>query len=359
MISAIVVRSFVRSEGSKRRNLTPAGGEEWRMKKIEFGLLLHTRNLVQDTGKANFQSFWQQARDAEAAGFDHVWLGDSVTVLDRARGDCLTTMAALAVATNSIGIGTVPLLMSLRNPVLLAHSLATIDVISNGRLRLGVSAGPVADYIRRQFDACGVPGTEKAGRLSEAIVLARRLWSEDRVTFAGRYYRLENTGILPKPIQSPIPIWVAAGDNEAALRRVARLGDGWVTTENTVDGFARLRRRIDDYAEAAGRNPASVAPTMLYAAIRLDRDGEAARAAGWAWMETFFRQPRDRLGHHTAIFGSPQECAEKLTSYAAAGMTCLVARIASDDAERQSDLLLNGVKPRLAAALGKLGAGAR
>lgn len=321
--------------------------------RVEFGLLLHTRHLIQDSGATSFDSLWRQARDADAAGFDHVWLGDSVTVLDRARGDCLTTMAALAMAAKRAAVGTVPLLLSLRNPVLVAHSLATIDVISNGRLRIGVSAGPVADHIRRQFDACGVPGAEKAGRLSEAIALIRRLWTEDRVTFAGRYYRLENVGILPKPIQTPtIPIWVAAGDNEAALRRVARLGDGWVTTENTVDGFTRLRRRIDAYAEEAGRDRKSVAPTMLYAAISLDRDGATARAAGWTWMESFFRQPRDRLGHHTAIFGTPEECGETLSFYAKAGMTCLVARIASDEIDGQTDLLLNCVKPRLAATLG-------
>lgn len=319
---------------------------------VDFGLLLHTRRLLQGSN-VSFDAVWEQARAAETAGFDHVWLGDSVTVLDRARGDCLTTMAALAMATRKVGIGTVPFLLSLRNPVLVAHSLATIDVISNGRLRLGVSAGPVADYIRRQFDACGVPGTEKAGRLSESIALVRRLWSEERVSVTGRYYRLDNTGILPKPVQSPtIPIWIAAGDNEAALRRVANLGDGWVTTENTVEGFARLRRRIDAYSEEAGRNPKSVAPTMLYAAISVDRDGSKARNEGWTWMETFFRQPRDRLGHHTAIFGTPEECAETLRGYAEAGMTCLVARLASDEVGRQTDLMLNGVKPRLAAALG-------
>jgi alkanesulfonate monooxygenase SsuD/methylene tetrahydromethanopterin reductase-like flavin-dependent oxidoreductase (luciferase family) len=323
------------------------------MADVEFGLLLHTRNLIQGGGKSDFQGLWHQARAAEAAGFGHVWLGDSVTILDRARGDSLTTMSALAMATTRIGIGNVPFLLSLRNPVQVAHGLATVDVISQGRVRLGVSAGPVADYIRRQFDVCGVLGTEKAGRLSESIEVVRRLWREDRVTFEGRYYKFENTGILPKPVQSPtIPIWVAAGDNEAALRRVARLGDGWVTTENTVEGFARLRRRIDAYAEEAGRDPRASAPTMLYASICLDRDGDAARAAGWAWMEAFFRQPRERLGHYTAIFGSPEECAGTLARYAAAGMTCLVARVASDDTERQSDLLLTGVKPRLAALAG-------
>lgn len=315
---------------------------------VEFGLLLHTRNLMPDGAPANFEPLWGQAAQAEAAGFDHVWLGDSVTILNRARGDCLTTMAALAMATKTIGIGTVPLLMSLRDPVVLAHMLATLDVISQGRLRIGVSAGPVAGYIQAQFAACGVPPGEKAGRLSESITLIRRLWSEDRVDFDGKYFRLTDTGILPKPVQSPvIPIWIAAGDNDTALRRVARLGDGWVTTEGSVEEFSRQRRLIDAYAEEYGRDPQAVAPTMLYVSFCLDEDGDKARETGWSWMENFFQRPRDKLDSYTPVFGTPDECVEILQRYAGAGMTCVVARLASDDTARQVELLLGDVKPRL------------
>ena len=103
-----------------------------------------TRHLIRDEGAASFDDLWEQAAQAEEAGFDHIWLGDSVTVLNKARGDCLTTMAALAVKTSRVKIGTVPFLPALRNPVLLAHAVATLDVISNGRLILGVSVAPMA-----------------------------------------------------------------------------------------------------------------------------------------------------------------------------------------------------------------------
>jgi len=322
---------------------------------IEFGLLLHTRHLIRDAQVADFGALWQQAQDAEGAGYDAIWLGDSITTLDRARGDCLTLMAALAMATRSVRIGTVPLLMSLRHPVPLAHALATIDVISNGRLAIGASPGPVAPYIARQFEACGVPAGEKAGRLGETIALCRRLWTEDRVTFEGKYFRLDNEGILPKPVQKPsIPVWLATGGSlaEAPLRRVARLGDGWVSTGPTPEAFAASRRAIDGYAAEYGRTSGELAPSLLFAAVRLDTNGERAREDGWAWMEAFFQRPRARLeGTYTPIFGTVAECAALLGRYAAAGMTGVIARIASDDLAAQTELLLDAVKPALGAGL--------
>lgn len=102
---------------------------------VEFGLLMHTRNLIGDGGVADFGPLWEQAATAEQAGFDHLWLGDSVTTPNSPRGDCLTTLAGLAMATERVGLGIVPMLVSLRDPVLLAHALATLDVIARGRQR--------------------------------------------------------------------------------------------------------------------------------------------------------------------------------------------------------------------------------
>jgi hypothetical protein len=170
---------------------------------MEIGVLLHTRQIIrQEDAAKSFDQLWSDGARAEELGFDHIWLGDSVTVLDKARGDCLTTMAALAARTNKIRIGAVPMLPALRNPVLLAHALATLDVISKGRIILGVSVGPVRDYIQRQFAACGVPPQEKAGRLSESIEIMRRLWNETTITYDGRYFKLDDVGILPHPAQS-------------------------------------------------------------------------------------------------------------------------------------------------------------
>jgi alkanesulfonate monooxygenase SsuD/methylene tetrahydromethanopterin reductase-like flavin-dependent oxidoreductase (luciferase family) len=316
---------------------------------MDIGLLLHTRQIIrQEEAAKSFEQLWSDAAQAEELGFDHIWLGDSVTVLNKARGDCLTTMAALAARTSRIKVGAVPMLLALRNPVLLAHALATLDVISKGRIILGVSVGPVRDYIQRQFAACGVPPQEKAGRLSESIRIMRRLWSETTINHDGRYYKLRDVGILPHPAQKPgIPIWIAADRNENGFKRVARLGDGWVTLAPTVERFAAARQKIDQYAREHGRF-GECRPSALFAAFNIQADGDRARNEGWQWMERFFEQPREKLGHFVAIFGTPQECAALLKGYADAGLTAIIARIASDDICGQARRLLNEIKPRLA-----------
>jgi len=316
---------------------------------MEFGLLLHTRQLIrQEEAAQSFERLWADALQAEEVGFHHIWLGDSVTVLDKARGDCLTTMAALAAHTNRIRIGAVPMLAALRNPVLLAHALATLDVISNGRIILGVSVGPVREYIQRQFAACGVPPHEKAGRLGECIEIMRRLWTEKTINYDGRYYRLADVGILPHPAQIPgIPIWVAADRNENGFKRVARLGDGWVTLAPTLERFTAARDKIDAYATAFGR-AGHCAASALYATFNIQPESSRAREEGWRWMERFFEQPRERLTHHFTIFGTPDECIRLLKDYQAAGLTTVIARLASDDVREQSRMLLNEIKPRLA-----------
>ncbi len=314
---------------------------------MDIGLLLHTRQIIrQEDAARSFDQLWADAARAEELGFDHIWLGDSVTVLEKARGDCLTTMAALVARTERIKIGAVPMLPALRNPVLLAHSLATLDVISKGRTILGVSVGPVRDYIQRQFAACGVPPQEKAGRLGECIEIMRRLWSEATINYDGRYYKLNDVGILPHPAQQHIPIWIAADRNENGFKRVGRLGDGWVTLASTLERFTAARQKVDRYAEEHGR--AGKCPvSALYATFNIQGDGDRARDEGWKWMVNFFQQPKERISYHFTIFGTPEECVSLLKGYAKAGLTTIIARIASDDVTAQARMLLNEIKPQL------------
>ena len=316
---------------------------------LEFGVLLHTRHLIRQSGPTDFSPLWEDAEFADELGADHIWIGDSITILDKARGDCLTTMAALAAKTKKARIGVVPFLAALRNPVSLAHALATLDVISKGRIIVGASVGSVKQDMNEQFEACAVPHREKAGRLNESIEIMRRLWTERAVTFEGKYYQIREVGILPHPVQKPtIPIWFATGKNEKALKRAARLGDGWITTASALDAFTTCRRLIERDAAKSAREGTSYT-TALYASLYLDSDGERARRQGWLWMEDFFRQPRAKLGQHLAIFGTPEECAQMLRGYMDAGLTAIIARLASENQKDQMKLLLGELKPRLAA----------
>jgi probable F420-dependent oxidoreductase len=316
---------------------------------VEFGLLLHTRHLVRgDHGAAPLDEFWETARQAEAAGFDHLWAGDSprISLLDRAHADCLTIMAALAAQTKKIRIGTVPLIAALRNPVLLAHQLATLDVISAGRILFGVSVAPQYKHAEFEFEACGVPFKQRAGRLEESIRVMRRLWTEESFSFAGKYYRFPEIGIQPKPVQRPIPIFVAAGDNENALKRVARLGDGWFTVAPTLEKYAARRNKITGFAREAGREVKDI-PSALFATFHLEAEAEKAEQEGWTLAENYFRQPRAALPHLSPFFDTPESCAQKLQGYVDAGLTAVVARFVSPDVAGQTRLLLNEVRPRL------------
>jgi alkanesulfonate monooxygenase SsuD/methylene tetrahydromethanopterin reductase-like flavin-dependent oxidoreductase (luciferase family) len=303
--------------------------------------------LIRGDGPTNFEPLWRNAVFADETGFDHIWLGDSITILEKARGDCLTTMAALAARTSRVRIGVAPFLAALRNPVLLAHSVATLDVISNGRIILGTSVGSVKEDMNHQFDSCGVPHAEKAGRLNESVEIIRRLWAGETVSFGGDYYRLEDTAILPRPIQTPgIPMWFATGTNEKALQRAARLGDGWITNAASLEVFTSGRSVIEAHRAECARSGGPYA-IALYASLHLDRDGDRARSRGWTWMEDFFRRPRASLRHHLAIFGTPEECARTLRAYMEAGLTAIICRFASEDQHTQMRVCLDELKPLL------------
>jgi probable F420-dependent oxidoreductase len=316
---------------------------------VEFGLLLHTRHWIrEDQARSHIAELWEAAAHAEKIGFDHVWVGDSprLSLLDRAHADCLIVMAALAAKTSRIKIGTVPLIMALRNPVLLAHALATLDVISAGRILVGVSSVHQYPHAQREFDACGVPFHQRAGRLSESIRLIRRLWTEDSFAYDGKYYQFGEIAIEPKPVQRPIPIWIAAGDNENALRRVARLGDGWFTVAHTSEQFIARREKIDSYAKEYERKDKAI-PAALFATFHLDANGERAREEGWSLAERYFRQPRAKLDHLSPLFGTPQECALKLQAYIDSGLTTVVARLVAPNPSSQMRLLIEELKSRL------------
>lgn len=318
------------------------------MAAVAFGLLLHTRHLIRGArGPAELDEFWRTAEQAEAGGYDHLWIGDSprISQLDRAHADCIAILAALAARTKRIKLGAVPLVAALRSPVLLAHALATLDVISSGRLLVGVSAGPQYKYAEREFAACGVPFAGRAGRLEESIEVMRRLWTEESFSFAGKYFSWPEIGIQPKPAR-PIPIWVAAGDHEKALGRVARLGDGWFTVAPALATYLARRRKIDRFARAAGRELKNF-PSALFATFHLGSSAGRAEEEGWALAESYFNQPRAALKHLSPFFGTPEDSAEKLQGYVDAGLTAVVARFVAPDVAGQTRMLLNEVKPRL------------
>src|SRR4051812_46477840 len=158
------------------------------MAPIELGILLHTAHYIRDDAtRADLTPVIDGAKRAEELGFASVWVGDS-SRMERGwpRADCLSMLTAFAMATERIGLGVVPLSTPLRNPVLLAHQLATIDVLSHGRLLVAPSIGKGGPEGVREFVNVGVPYNERGARLTEILQIMTRLWTEPSVTFPGR-----------------------------------------------------------------------------------------------------------------------------------------------------------------------------
>ena len=168
--------------------------------------------------------------------------------------DVASTLAYVAALTSRVRLGTSVVVLPYHHPIALAKALTSVDLLSGGRLLLGVAGG----WLREEFDLLGVPFRERGARTDESLALIKRLWTEDRVSFRGRFFSVDDAAFFPKPLQRPHPpIWVG-GDSAAALRRVARFGDGWLAAPRDLDhldaGIDTIRRA----AETAGRDPAAI-----------------------------------------------------------------------------------------------------
>ena len=234
----------------------------------------------------------------EQLGYDQVDMFDHVTMAHSVEGEragpypatmplleALTTLAYFAAVTERVGLGTEVLVLPQRQPALVAKQVATVDILSGGRVRLGVGVG----WQEREYQSLGVPFRERGRRMDECLRLLRAYWADRSVTFQGRYYTAEAMAMDPKPRPgtSGPPIWMG-GSAEAALRRIGELGDGWLagggeTPESAREKMTVIRRS----AESAGRDPATLGyQIQLGNPSDLDRMAErAARfaGAGFGW----------------------------------------------------------------------------
>lgn len=312
---------------------------------VELGILLHTaRQVRDDTVTADLSGVVEAAAQAEVLGVGRVWFGDS-SRMERGwpRADFATMLAAVSTRTERVGVGVVPLSAPLRNPVLLAHELATIDVLSRGRLVVAPSIGKGGAEGEREFLNCGIPFGERGRRLSEMLQVLPRLWTETSVTFEGQFYRLVDASIFPKPRTRPIPLMVATGRDLRALERAGRYGNGWFCSGVDIDTFREDRRKVSEFARKHGRTEADVAPTGLLATVHLERDGFAAQDEGPRYMERYFGTHSPGAGG-SHWFGSPDGIADRLKQFAEAGLTNFVARFVDDDLDKQMTLLRSAVE---------------
>jgi probable F420-dependent oxidoreductase len=234
-------------------------------------------SLLNNQGIENAHALVDMASRADELGFDSVWVHDHVFnvghVLDRIGGrpyyEPMTFLSFVAARTRRVRLGTSVLVLPYHNPVRLAKAAATLDVLCGGRLVLGVGVG----LIEKEMQAMGTPFAERGAYTDEAISVMRTLWAAEEPRFEGKYYRFEGMKFSPRPLQTPSIPLVIGGVSRAAIRRAARLGDGWqplgLSPEALAKGIAALR----DEARAGGRDAAKipVSIAMTLAAARAGR----------------------------------------------------------------------------------------
>jgi len=294
---------------------------------MEIGL-----HLPQVGPLANREDITTFAQRAEELGFDSLWVSDHV-VVPRALGsrypynregsfpvppdlpflEAVATLLYVAGVTQRVKLGTTVLIIPMRNPIVNAKELASLDVLSGGRLILGVGAG----WMGEEFDALGVPFEKRGARLDEYIRLYKQLWTEDNPSFHGKFWQIEDVGFSPKPLQKPHPpIWVG-GHSAAALRRAGRLGDAWHAIGIAPERVREQYEQVLQHAKDAGRDPTGVGLSI-----------------------------RTRLP-----LKDPPQAIDLLRRYQEAGVSHAVLEIATGEMERarsMMELLARDVRPQVA-----------
>jgi alkanesulfonate monooxygenase SsuD/methylene tetrahydromethanopterin reductase-like flavin-dependent oxidoreductase (luciferase family) len=313
----------------------------------DFGILLPTRGVLvyADGSRPRVELNWQMAETVERLGYHSVWVGDSVT--SKPRLEPLTIMSALAARTQRVRIGTAVMLSALRHPVHLAHALATIDNVSNGRTILGAGAGRGDNQMYvDEHEVVGIPIKERADRMEEGIRIMRSLWSGENVTFEGDYYPLHDVTLEPHPLQDPLPIWISSNWVRRGLKRVAEMGDAWITNVPSVELFSRCWERVQENAANVGRDATDM-PRALYISVNLNEEADAL-AEGDQFMQAYYSRPYEAVSRQLlCVFGPPDKCIESINTFREAGVTYFIVRFASPNQMEQLNRFTKYVLPHV------------
>ena len=283
--------------------------------KLHFGVVL-----------PQFDASWTQAREvalaAEESGLDSVWCVDHLVGIPDPSQPVLegwTEIAAIAAITRRVRLGHLVLCVNYRQPALLAKMAATLDVISGGRMIVGLGAG----WYQPEYEQYGYPfppiGTRLA-QLDETLHILRRMWTEERTTFEGRHFAVREAVSAPKPVQRRLPILIGGGGEKVLLRHVARHADIWNNLGAYHDEVARKREILAGHCRAIGRDPSEIMVSQqTLAAVATDRS-EAARRTTKLRLELGFLDTSEEL----SLTGTPDEIQARIERNRALGVTAFM-----------------------------------
>ena len=276
------------------------------------------------------------AKAAEDAGFASVWVHEHLfhtTYVEKRLGtrpyhDALTVLTAVACATTTVRLGTSVLVLPWHDPARLGKMIATLDHLSGGRVDMGIGVATARD----EFENLGVDFTTRGKRTDEIIDVLKVLWSEDRPHFAGDFYQYDGMIFSPKPKQTPHPPILIGGSSKAALRRVARVGDGWHTLRQSPRQFAEGRQHINALMREANRDPSTLA---LSIAVSMKFDG---------------LRPERPVDDRLSLSGTDDDILNTLRAFQAAGVDEIIVAVHSADLQLNKDgiaHMMQRIWPRL------------
>jgi len=317
---------------------------------VGVGVLIGTRGFVmqalRERREADPTEMLAMAERADQAGLDSVWVGDSL--VSKPRFEPVASLAAIAARTSRVRIGTAVMLPVIRPVVPLAHSLATLDVISRGRLVIGagVGGGFTPEQIK-DYCAAGIAPDTRALRLTEMVQVLKRLWTEEHVTFHGQQLRVDDVTVYPRPVQKAVPILLGAHHrtgSSAQYRRAARYADGIIGITDSPEQWSEVIARVEECAAAEGRDPSQL-DRVFYITVNINRDRAKASAEADQFLMSYYgvRHWEGRWGP----WGAPEDVAERMAAYAKAGARHLIVRFASWNQPAQLEQFINDVVPAL------------
>ena len=291
--------------------------------------------------------------EAERLGFDSYWVCDHLSV---GEGGSIfenwTTVTSYLNITRRIRVGPMMLCNSFRYPSIVARMAATLDIISGGRLELGIGAG----WFRLECEEYGITFPDAKTRveaLREGITIIRKLWQEKRVTFEGKYYRVKDATCYPRPIQEPYPPIVIGGGTKPMIRLAAELGDAYNWFFSPQD-FREKLRILEQFCSEAGRNYKEIKKYWL-GHVLIFKDGKRVENMFKSWYEMvksaktrydpWVRDSSYEDFKKNVIVGTPEDCIERVRQYQDIGVDCVICNFVDHPSLEGLRLFANEVMP--------------
>jgi alkanesulfonate monooxygenase SsuD/methylene tetrahydromethanopterin reductase-like flavin-dependent oxidoreductase (luciferase family) len=332
---------------------------------MKLGIFLNSQHPENEDPARHLAHMLEQARLVRSLGFDSIWAGEHHATPGFHFFPQLPLLQRVAVEAPGLEIGTNLILLPLHNPIEIAEIGAFMDVLTGGKFLLGLGLG----YRPEEFAIFGVPMAQRASRLTEGVEIIRRLWSEDRVTHAGRHWTFADIAIRPRPLQSPRPPILIGAQVEAAIVRAAKISDGWLAVSDRMSELPRQMKLFTEARAAAGLPPAAHVCRLAEVACAADEEEAYRRAAPHllrkyasyaAWGLGGVSKERSgspeeqlrRLAADRFAIGTPAQVTEALLAQHRAGITHVSMRVSwpgmpQDDILAGIELLGSQVLPEV------------